>query len=230
MAAPQRATASVHPRSRGATKLSMSVPRLAGGPSPLTRGNRPAAPFRSASCGSIPAHAGQPAPGCPGACPARVHPRSREATALVMPRMRRRWGPSPLTRGNRDAAVRPVFRGGSIPAHAGQPPPRGRGRGRAAVHPRSRGATPTSIDSTPSARGPSPLTRGNRQVRGLLALRLGSIPAHAGQPWRSDTSSSLITVHPRSRGATSRRVSVTAEVLGPSPLTRGNLAACVGHG
>ena len=70
-----------YPRSRGATLLQRSEPRLGGGLSPLARGNHRVGRLHKHAHGPIPARAGQP--GWRGArlrC-SRAYPRSRGATA-----------------------------------------------------------------------------------------------------------------------------------------------------
>ncbi len=212
----------VHPRSRGATTDSVVGPKKRPGPSPLTRGNREAAQRRLRGPGSIPAHAGQPVGASNGAWTSRVHPRSRGATRRPHKRHFSFTGPSPLTRGNRDAGRAPVHRRGSIPAHAGQPTTRACARWPCRVHPRSRGATLLKGIVAEPDEGPSPLTRGNPTVACPRASASGSIPAHAGQPRRGADPAAEHGVHPRSRGATSKRQRRKLGGPGPSPLTRGN--------
>ena len=90
----------VYPRSRGATVEHPERRRLDQGLSPLTRGNPARRGGREGVSGSIPAHAGQPALGWKNVRAARVYPRSRGATDLVIGHDWPRWGLSPLTRGN----------------------------------------------------------------------------------------------------------------------------------
>ncbi len=194
------------------------------GPSPLTRGNPDLPRPGLRGEGSIPAHAGQPATRSSSACPTGVHPRSRGATREATFRGKKREGPSPLTRGNRDDGRIAQRHEGSISAHAGQPSrrrPTGRSVG---VHPRSRGATAVIWKVVSHQAGPSPLTRGNHLPQRNAGLLQGSIPAHAGQPEGWQEMSPANTVHPRSRGATPTIATPKDGCAGPSPLTRGNLA------
>ena len=218
-----------HPRSRGATGTSsLLIPALLG-PSPLTRGNRAHRSRIARPCGSIPAHAGQPASCLLRARLPRVHPRSRGATAVQSSPVADILGPSPLTRGNRLHLRSSGGTQGSIPAHAGQPSRTATAGCLARVHPRSRGATERSGLLSLRQQGPSPLTRGNRYCLRAKRLRHGSIPAHAGQPAPGRRRRRGLGVHPRSRGATlcDRHFHVVRK--GPSPLTRGNPCAAERH-
>ncbi len=172
------------------------------GPSPLTRGNPSSRPGPTSPWG--------------------VHPRSRGATEIPGYLARSREGPSPLTRGNLRHRRADRLAEGSIPAHAGQPQRVNSGCSSIRVHPRSRGATIALAGVMPPITGPSPLTRGNPDMRRRDARRAGSIPAHAGQPRRWHSEGAISRVHPRSRGATFSMRSNVSPPLGPSPLTRGN--------
>jgi len=134
------------------------------------------------------------------------------------------WGRSPLTRGRPRVMWAASARVRSIPAHAGQtqpgnanaPPPR--------VDPRSRGADSKCEPSPGIGSGRSPLTRGRLQHLRHHGLRLGSIPAHAGQTvcWRRPSGSTR--VDPRSRGADVTPPGSLRRPMGRSPLTRGRPA------
>ena len=212
----------VHPRSRGAAHAGIATHKPRQGPSPLTRGSRPHPRPGSASTRSIPAHAGQPRH-----APARhqqtgVHPRSRGAATAGPGATCGGQGPSPLTRGSRAVPWIKRAVSGSIPAHAGQPPKIPPGRGCCRVHPRSRGAAMHRSRTPTLLPGPSPLTRGSRRCPRFYAHRLGSIPAHAGQPQSLAGQRDKAGVHPRSRGAATRTPRAATSPWGPSPLTRGS--------
>ncbi len=130
----------VHPRSRGAARGVPCQYVAARGPSPLTRGSQAEPHAAADSTGSIPAHAGQPEPAPPLSASGRVHPRSRGAAHFPAHGTYVEPGPSPLTRGSHRSRSPPRARGGSIPAHAGQPRWAAGQRRPAWVHPRSRGA------------------------------------------------------------------------------------------
>ena len=151
----------VHPRSRGAASPAPAASTIFMGPSPLTRGSPSRRQMRLNFYGSIPAHAGQPIPGCPTSADPWVHPRSRGAAGIDGHAHHVAKGPSPLTRGSLAMTKAPQAEIGSIPAHAGQPlryRPRGPWRW---VHPRSRGAASPPLRLSSNSLGPSPLTRGS---------------------------------------------------------------------
>ncbi len=112
------------------------------GLSPLTRGNRSTDNSPSFWWGPIPAHAGEPNIVCGSLAINWAYPRSRGGTpkppffnATVM-------GLSPLTRGNRSAAVATTSSPGPIPAHAGEPHASESLLSCMGAYPRSRGGTP----------------------------------------------------------------------------------------
>ena len=131
-------------------------------------------------------------------------------------------GLSPRTRGNLLVMGFKMRAPGSIPAHAGQPEAR-HGRQRPArVYPRARGATASSGASILRQQGLSPRTRGNRPDMRLHLNEVGSIPAHAGQPFSRTGHSFRLKVYPRARGATMHSDMDVIRATGLSPRTRGN--------
>ena len=132
-------------------------------------------------------------------------------------------GPSPLTRGKQAHPLWLRAQAGSIPAHAGETLPVWRSECLTRVHPRSRGGNHAFRVQPCGVWGPSPLTRGKPTSPTWKTLRLGSIPAHAGETAPLSRSRFPWTVHPRSRGGNSKRASCSLSCLGPSPLTRGKL-------
>ena len=70
-------------------------------------------------------------------------------------------------------------------------------------------------------RGSSPLTRGKRDDRTVLAAAHGLIPAHAGKTQPSRSSTIPTAAHPRSRGENCWRMIASYLQAGSSPLTRG---------
>ena len=132
-------------------------------------------------------------------------------------------GLSPPTRGNLCGCGRRWTRLGSIPAHAGEPKPGRYAPSRAAVYPRPRGGTYRVQWRTDAQSGLSPPTRGNLCGCGRRWTRLGSIPAHAGEPKPGRYAPSRAAVYPRPRGGTYRVQWRTDAQSGLSPPTRGNL-------
>ena len=77
--------------------------------------------------------------------------------------------------------------------------------------------------------GLSPRRRGNPMKRIALQLRVGSIPAQAGEPAGRATPRRVARVYPRPGGGTNRPVPPKLQAWGLSPRRRGNqdLAAAV---
>ena len=151
---------------------------------------------------SIPAHAGEPPKSSEFAAIFMVYPRPRGGTFGGGGRGDKELGLSPPTRGNHRHVV-PLFRPvGSIPAHAGEPGCDHLGIGRAAVYPRPRGGTRSQTSFAQSNWGLSPPTRGNRIYIAPSIPRVGSIPAHAGEPVNPVIRPQGFGVYPRPRGGT----------------------------
>ncbi len=70
--------------------------------------------------------------------------------------------------------------------------------------------------------GLSPPTRGNRPNEHREIRRIGSIPAHAGEPRQPRTAESRFGVYPRPRGGTHTEDLEWRTIMGLSPPTRGN--------
>ncbi len=154
-------TIRVYPRPCGETQVSGSPRQVSAGLSPPMRGN-PGFQLRLCGrCGSIPAHAGKPAPAFSGACPSRVYPRPCGETLTWAHSRPGPQGLSPPMRGNLHAHQRVHAPGGSIPAHAGKPAVACRNRRHDRVYPRPCGETSRTARSTPGGRGLSPPMRGN---------------------------------------------------------------------
>jgi len=211
-----------YPRSRGATSADHRAGALAGGLSPLARGNRDLGRQLSVSWGPIPARAGQPMARSPSAWLGRAYPRSRGATVLPMASASSSWGLSPLARGNRRRAPRRSPRAGPIPARAGQPLGAALVDGLKKAYPRSRGATLVPAPMSRYASGLSPLARGNLIQEPSFSRKPGPIPARAGQPGRASQTGRFRWAYPRSRGATVIWFANWPAMAGLSPLARGN--------
>ena len=220
----------VYPRPRGGTGSGSRTEQGGVGLSPPTRGNLSRGAKASAAEGSIPAHAGEPAPTPSLAFPARVYPRPRGGTQRVRARQSNSGGLSPPTRGNL-VPMRPVVEViGSIPAHAGEPFPFSLRSTTHSVYPRPRGGTGAAPPPPLPSTGLSPPTRGNL-VDSQGANRLvGSIPAHAGEPSSAAERASSSRVYPRPRGGTHCLGSGILPKSGLSPPTRGNRDAAAADG
>ncbi len=175
-----------------------------------------------ARTGPIPARAGQPMPPRGRCCPRRAYPRSRGATANSALLCSTGTGLSPLARGNHSLPIQPGARPGPIPARAGQPCSRKKVSAPCRAYPRSRGATTPTWIWAACKSGLSPLARGNRRRSRAVLIRVGPIPARAGQPSRAGALSYLIRAYPRSRGATPTGSWYLLASWGLSPLARGN--------
>ena len=111
----------VYPRACGGTSTATSSRRWTGGLSPRVRGN-PETSFGAAIANrSIPARAGEPERRAPRWARRGVYPRACGGTANTPPSSQSRHGLSPRVRGNQTAAIRQVYKQGSIPARAGEP-------------------------------------------------------------------------------------------------------------
>ena len=186
------------------------------------RGNRKSGGPSSPANGSIPAHAGEPTSVTCRSAVASVYPRACGGTAALKGTTMAVVGLSPRMRGNpmrdRDRAVR----GGSIPAHAGEPRTENRCWQQTGVYPRACGGTIAAQSQSPQVPGLSPRMRGNLSRDLGLADRIGSIPAHAGEPARQSVPSSLLGVYPRACGGTRATRNSGVSSSGLSPRMRGN--------
>ena len=154
--------------------------------------------------GSIPAHAGEPYRYPPHTHRGRVYPRARGGTFGIRMIALRLLGLSPRTRGNQLAKMIDSKRGGSIPAHAGEPPIVYRQIYRPWVYPRARGGTRYDFERVTGWQGLSPRTRGNQTDISSRFISTGSIPAHAGEPIELFGEPLRREVYPRARGGTRR--------------------------
>ena len=174
--------AGVYPRACGGTYDFSDWPTFDVGLSPRMRGNQDEGRGDLQVQGSIPAHAGEP-PSSPSKRKlARVYPRACGGTFPRRAIGREGLGLSPRMRGNPPAVLGHAVRSGSIPAHAGEPVRLARRVNRTWVYPRACGGTGRRNENPASVAGLSPRMRGNLAGQGRGDLRLGSIPAHAGEP------------------------------------------------
>ena len=180
----------VYPRAGGGTGYGSSLIEHGEGLSPRRRGNRRPPPSCRSRRGSIPAQAGEP-PACRGhRSPRRVYPRAGGGTSTVKPWPLHPPGLSPRRRGNRTCDDFQATGLGSIPAQAGEPARASRRTSGSRVYPRAGGGTVESVRDLRDHQGLSPRRRGNRRLAESDTVRLGSIPAQAGEPPRSGTDSS----------------------------------------
>ena len=219
-----RGWGAAHPRSRGENRLRVSNRTAGDGSSPLTRGKRGFACFRSLFCRLIPAHAGKTSPARRASSVTRAHPRSRGENAKDAWLGNIDTGSSPLTRGKPPQERCRDSGGGLIPAHAGKTGDVEEWPRVPSAHPRSRGENALSYWPPRRRTGSSPLTRGKRAHSLRLALQPGLIPAHAGKTVTVSADDWSKLAHPRSRGENSHAHSNSKVAPGSSPLTRGKPA------
>ena len=211
-----------YPRACGGTFEGVARQALAGGLSPRMRGNLAGLSPGKARLGTIPAHAGEPSlssrrrilPGdYPRACGGTGPGESAKVTAT---------GLSPRMRGNRGVMRLAALLLGTIPAHAGEP-----GSGIVTPpdswdYPRACGGTRTAEPLERPCRGLSPRMRGNRHLLRGRRIPIGTIPAHAGEPWRTESAATRRRDYPRACGGTAFQARAFAVAQGLSPRMRGN--------
>ena len=218
------------PAHPGGTLSSVLLLICSDGLSPPTRGNLSEKPNLRGDIGSIPAHAGEPRRRRFRRRPPEVYPRPRGGTRQFAVCPYRHPGLSPPTRGNRARLSCGGEWQGSIPAHAGEPPPLCLARQICGVYPRPRGGTLRALPFAPFARGLSPPTRGNPMSSPPKATPSGSIPAHAGEPYPRWRYRPQLKVYPRPRGGTPNGLRPAPNPPGLSPPTRWNLRDEPVHG
>ena len=223
-----------HPRSYGENGFIQVASPANEGSSPLMRGKRDTAAAAVGAAGLIPAHAGKTHRSAHCACRRGAHPRSRGENSTSRLVAAAGAGSSPLTRGKHPTPPRGVGERGLIPAHAGKTRARRLDGFTGWAHPRSRGENRVGPVLLRGRRGSSPLTRGKQFPSGLIAARVGLIPAHAGKTIDGLSFQWGREAHPRSRGENVLIVGEDVCVTGSSPLTRGKRwvfpGADSGHG
>ena len=212
----------VYPRTHGGTARGNQREARLRGLSPHTRGNHGDGRRRARPRGSIPAHTGEPAVRSGGAGLTRVYPRTHGGTAGQQRVRAALRGLSPHTRGNRRADFGRLLRGGSIPAHTGEPGGGMTAREADRVYPRTHGGTSKARARIRTVPGLSPHTRGNRSVLPERPVFPGSIPAHTGEPKGVIASTAAMAVYPRTHGGTGVDAPQDHSIQGLSPHTRGN--------
>ena len=175
----------VYPRVCGGTPVTTPSAADARGLSPRVRGNPASMSRLKAITRSIPACAGEPSSPTPARRGQKVYPRVCGGTAICKKEIYDDEGLSPRVRGNRDHPHNATPAAGSIPACAGEPFPPASGRAKPGVYPRVCGGTrEVKMPDTPID-GLSPRVRGNHTCPQADAECKGSIPACAGEPYRT---------------------------------------------
>ena len=192
-----------HPRVCGGTVTILAALAPEQGSSPRVRGNHRPWRWGWTRASSIPACAGEPFIDLGHGCTKKVYPRVCGGTGLRAARPWGRAGLSPRVRGNRQCCRERHNQGRSIPACAGEPPPRSASPSRPPVYPRVCGGTPTVRGPIPRSSGLSPRVRGNPCESCLWWIPARSIPACAGEPRLVSNIAAQAWVYPRVCGGTS---------------------------
>ena len=176
----QKATPSVHPRSRGEHDHAELRADGTAGSSPLARGTLVLQPQHEGVRRFIPARAGNTRARCAPRPVVAVHPRSRGEHMLDWLRRHAATGSSPLARGTLGLPLPADARERFIPARAGNTLCGRIWVRMSPVHPRSRGEH-ARIGGLPTRKiGSSPLARGTRQHPSWRREGGRFIPARAG--------------------------------------------------
>ncbi len=133
-------------------------------------------------------------------------------------------GLSPRVRGNQAYGRGESVWDRSIPACAGEPWRLLAKSASTTVYPRVCGGTRSEYRSPSTTKGLSPRVRGNRAGHFVQYRIRRSIPACAGEPWRSWTGNTSIRVYPRVCGGTNNIPTPEDIEEGLSPRVRGNRA------
>ena len=192
------------------------------GLSPRMRGNPRGRRRTPDAAGSIPAHAGEPWKRPPEWWTLRVYPRACGGTPDNPLGPNVVEGLSPRMRGNPRRTSASTARKGSIPAHAGEPRVGAAPDRRERVYPRACGGTSRRMGCYNPSSGLSPRMRGNPEHSREEQEKLGSIPAHAGEPRGARVPGARLGVYPRACGGTGQPLFHLRRVGGLSPRMRGN--------
>ena len=195
------------------------------GPSPRGRGSRRGLRGGAVHAGSIPAWAGEPCHGFAGEGCHGVHPRVGGGALYKCGTVSGPVGPSPRGRGSHVRRGLDWAMSRSIPAWAGEPLGVVRTAGGLQVHPRVGGGAWMNPPYSLTGLGPSPRGRGSPLARHVLEAHPGSIPAWAGEPSGTCSSSWPSRVHPRVGGGATYVRATAKWAGGPSPRGRGSLVA-----
>ena len=195
------------------------------GLSPRVRGNPARRPRSLRASRSIPARAGEPSRRPLGITSIPVYPRACGGTSSTRSSSTMPGGLSPRVRGNRYRPPHTHRSRWSIPARAGEPHNTGSGVSSRRVYPRACGGTQRRLVVDEGEGGLSPRVRGNRRGERSRPARKGSIPARAGEPYRTMIELVVSKVYPRACGGTGKLEARLQLLDGLSPRVRGNLPA-----
>ncbi len=134
---------------------------------------------------------------------------------------------SPPARGSPSPRTPPPTWRGPIPARAGEPIPNMTWRTPGAAYPRPRGGAVYEYWRSRHSLGLSPPARGSPSTGSRRSMWHGPIPARAGEPLPSHTTTLVATAYPRPRGGAWSAWLHIADNPGLSPPARGSLPAQV---
>ena len=212
----------VYPRGCGGTNSTSTLADRSIGLSPRVRGNLPTRGVIPWPRGSIPAGAGEPRFKVLRGYVDWVYPRGCGGTPVQSPPRIRRLGLSPRVRGNPGSKSSEDTSIGSIPAGAGEPRFKVLRGYVDWVYPRGCGGTPVGGGLAEGRSPLSPRVRGNPGSKSSEDTSIGSIPAGAGEPWRSSGGKEHPKVYPRGCGGTDISWYCYYLRKGLSPRVRGN--------
>ena len=205
---PGRFGSRVYPRACGGAKPLTILTGIEAGLSPRMRGSLETSVGFFALLGSIPAHAGEPAPRPCSTSPSRVYPRACGGAQTLTMDGSTLTGLSPRMRGSRPQSLADLPRHGSIPAHAGEPINHIWMKDNAGVYPRACGGAVEAFKDRCWDQGLSPRMRGSLPQCYRAPVPGGSIPAHAGEPRARSGSGPRAGVYPRTCGGASGRQAI----------------------
>ncbi len=211
-----------YPRGRGGACSWCGAPYRVAGLSPRTRGSPRVGGRRPVARGPIPADSGEPPRSRSRPCRNTAYPRGRGGALMLKEVAPHGEGLSPRTRGSQTRRESHFWELGPIPADAGEPWDRARGFRTSRAYPRGRGGAALRSQVDLFMEGLSPRTRGSHVARQPPVMKLGPIPADAGEPGLGGCVCIPGGAYPRGRGGASLASSPRQEDQGLSPRTRGS--------
>ena len=217
--------ATVHPRACGGSHVLVQLMGVVRGTSPRVRGKRTAGGLRHPGLGYIPARAGEARSSTTPPTTAWVHPRACGGSASSHHAQAVWQGTSPRVRGKQVGRAPGERDRGYIPARAGEAPRPAPPLPWPAVHPRACGGSHVGEEGVITLYGTSPRVRGKRVLQPSGDLRVGYIPARAGEASTTGSRTRGTAVHPRACGGSVIGGIALPRKYGTSPRVRGKPCA-----
>ena len=192
------------------------------GLSPRVRGSRRQRVRRTGRIRSIPACAGEPATQHNDNAISWVYPRVCGGAIGPLEFVQYLLGLSPRVRGSHDEEEETSTGRRSIPACAGEPLGPAFRFGPHRVYPRVCGGADCGVLARREHHGLSPRVRGSHTREGGKGICPGSIPACAGEPWKTGSTTRPSRVYPRVCGGALYRPRGGRYLDGLSPRVRGS--------